>query len=235
MIKYNLYRLKKESQNALVKKLESVKLIKAGEKLIDGFRHEFYFSKIPDTVDIWWIQTYRDFLSVAELPKNQIYFGVLLISNSTTLYAISLGKSHFYLRQFCDSDFGLNLAERIANKDDLRIKSSRFHRSQRSKVITTFHKGAEINFDSGESMQFLKVKTIDKTAWGNVASFGSSVQLTLSIKPEELVGLIQRIEDELQKPPQAKFPRAELVKESDTIMLASAVIENDPRPQSRIG
>lgn len=191
--------------------------MKAGEKEVNSFKYEFFFSQKPDEVDIWWIETYKEFLSVADAPQNKIYFGVLLITNDSVLYAVSLGKSHFYLRQFCDSDFGLNLAERIADKDDLRIKSSKFYRSQKSKIITTYQKGTGINFDSGESMHYLKVKTSDDGLWGKVASFGSSVQLTLSLQPKDLYVLVDRIEKELKKPSQHQFPKAELVKDEEII------------------
>lgn len=238
MIKYNLYRLKKESQDSLIKKLESVNLVKEGEKEVDGFKYKFFFSKKPDEVDIWWIETYKEFLGGAEAPQNKIYFGVLLIANDTVLYAVSLGKTHFYLRQFCDSDFGLNLAERIADRDDLRIKSSKFYRSQKSKIITTYQKGTGINFDSGESMHYLKVKTNDESLWGKVASFGGSVQLTLPLQPNELHTLIDRIEKRLQEPSQHQFPKAEVVKDDeiikkldnklcDEILASSAVVNID--------
>ena len=238
MIKYNVYRLRRESYDALIKKLTVVNLTKAGEKDLEDFKYEFFFSVKPDEVDIWWIETYKEFLTEADAPQNKIYFGVLIISSNTVLYAVSLGKSHFYLRQFCDSDFGLNLAERIAHKEDLRIKSSRFFRSKKSKIITTFQKGTEINFDSGESMHYLKVKTIDEKVWGKVASFGNSVQFTLTILPNNLHSLIERIECELQKPPQIQLPKAELVKDDvvikkldrklcDAIVASSAIVSVD--------
>jgi hypothetical protein len=43
--------------------------------------------------------------------KNNIYYGVLLIKSEKFFYAISYGKSHFYLQRFADADFGLELAE----------------------------------------------------------------------------------------------------------------------------
>ena len=83
---------------------------------------KFFFSKQPDSIDIWWLETYVDFLGDLEPPKNLVYFGVLLISKPTICHAISLGKSHFYLSQFCDTEFELNLAERIIDEKDLKIK-----------------------------------------------------------------------------------------------------------------
>lgn len=215
-IRYNLYRLRKESQGELIKKLESVNLALVGTKNIDGFELSFYFSRQPDIVGIWWADTYKDFFEGVETPQNQIYFAVLLISTDKLLYAISLGKSHFYLKPFCDSDFGLDLAQRIADNGDVRIKTSKLYKTAKSKIITTFQKGSRISYDSGESMHYLKLKTLDEKAWGRVAAFGGSVQLSLPLTPSQLPTLINRIEQELAKPPLFEIPKAEVVRGEDT-------------------
>jgi len=216
--KYNIYKIEKHREKALVEKLVSVGLKQTGELEESGYQMKFFFSTQPDEVDIWWINLYQDFIKGVDLPKNKIYFGALLLSSPDTCYAISFGKSHFYLRPFCDSDFGLNLAERIANPDSLRIKHSRFYKSRKSKTIIAYHAGgAEMDYDSGESLHYLKAGTIDDSLWGKVASFGSSVLLHLDITPVELPHLIDRIEEALQQPPLFTLPRATLVREENEI------------------
>jgi uncharacterized protein (TIGR04141 family) len=232
MNKYNIYRIKKDKEEALVEKLESVGLesvcaIEAGEFLLN-----FFFSREPDEVDIWWVETYGGFLKGIEPPKNRIYFGLLILSSEDKCYAVSLGKSHFYLRQFCDSDFGLNLAERIIDQDNLKIKSSKFYKSRKSKIITTYHDGIEIDYDSGESMHFLKAKTIEANTWGKTASFGSSVQFNLDTLPTELPGFLTRIEQELAKPPLFSLPKVDVVLDEAKIeelnqKLANAILASE--------
>jgi uncharacterized protein (TIGR04141 family) len=215
MNKYNLYRINKEREEELVEKLEAVGLEIISTTKIDDFIFQLFFSKEPDEVDIWWVETYRDFLPNIEPPKNKIYFGTLIISNPEKCYAVSLGKSHFYLRQYCDSDFGLDLAERIIDPDNLKIKNSKFYKSKKSKSIVSYHDGSEIAYDSGESMHYLKGKVLDTTAWGKSASFGSSVQFNLELEPAELVGLITRIEQELTRESNFKLPRVDKVRDEN--------------------
>lgn len=218
--KYNIYRIKKELEKSLVDRVTSdfvgLKLI--SEKDIDGFRLRFFFSTKPDEVDIWWIKVYGDFFAnIENKPKNQLFFGLLLISNEKTCYAVSLGKTHFYLKDYCDLDFGLELAQRIADEKDFRIKNSKFYKSLKSKTITTYQKGTMLEYDSGESMHYLRAKTIDSLAWGKVASFGSSAQLALSVTPLDLPEIIKRIEHELSNEPRFEIPKADEIRDKQKI------------------
>ena len=80
MGKYNIYRIKKGAKEELVEKLTSVGLDLISEIESDGFSLQFFFSKEPDEIDIWWVETYQTFLVDIEPPKNKIYFGALLLT-----------------------------------------------------------------------------------------------------------------------------------------------------------
>jgi len=162
MAKFNLYKINIDQKENLVKKIESVGLKKIGNKTIDGFILDFYFSNEPEPIPIWWTEVYNDFFGELEKPQNKIYFATLLVYNSQIVYAVSLGKSHFYLTHFCDSDFGLNLAERIADDANPKIKNSKFYKSRKNKIITTYQEGSGIDFDSGESIHYLRAKQLIK-------------------------------------------------------------------------
>ncbi len=232
MTKYNLYRISHDQLDAMVEKLQSVGLSKVGEQDSNEYRLSFFFSKTPDPVSIWWADEYFEFLQSEPTPKNQVFFGVLVVSKGEVCYAVSLGKSHFYLKSFCDLDFGLNLAERIVDSDNLKIKNSKFYKSKKSKTITTYHDGSEVDFDSGESMHYLKAKTVDPTKWGTVASFGNSVLLNIPLTPRDLPELIEQIEEELKKPAINNLPRVEQVKDEEVIAeldrkLANAILASE--------
>ena len=216
MAKFNLYKIYPEQLEKLIKKLTSVGLTKIGSKNIDGFTLDFYFSYEPDAIDIWWTDIYKDFFGETEKPKNKIYFATLLIYKSKVVYAVSLGKSHFYLKHFCDSDFGLNLAERIADDTNPKIKNSKFYKSRKNKIITTYQEGSGIDFDSGESLHYLRAKTIDKYNWGKTASFGHSAQFSIEIKPEELPNFIKKIEETLNQNPRIKLPKVIFASDEET-------------------
>ena len=216
MAKFNLYKIYPNQREKLIEKLNSVGLTKIGSKNIDGFSLDFYFSDEPDSIDIWWTDIYKDFFGEVEKPKNKIFFATLLVYNSQVVYAVSLGKSHFYLKHFCDSDLGLNLAERIADDTNPKIKNSKFYKSSKNKIITTYQEGSGIDFDSGESLHYLRAKTIDKDNWGKTASFGHSAQFSIEIKPEELPNFIKNIEETLKQKPRIKLPKVILVQDEET-------------------
>lgn len=214
MPKFNLYKIPKDNEPGLIKKIESVGLTllaKLPQNEKNGYHLNFYFSLQPDLVDIWWVDTYKEFFEGHNQPKNKIYCAILLISNDSYCYAISLGKAHFYLRPFCNPDFGLELAERIVDEAELRIKNSKFFKSKKSKSITTYHQGSPIDYAGGESWHFLKAKTINKEKWGEVASFGTSAQLCLGIEPLELPDLIERIEFTLTTPSNFLLPKTTII------------------------
>jgi len=215
MAKFNLYKIKTDQKDNLVKKIEDVGLKKIGNKSIDGFTLDFYFSHEPEPIPIWWTEVYKDFFGELEKPQNKIYFATLLVYNSQIVYAVSLGKSHFYLNHFCDSDFGLKLAERIADDTNIKIKNSKFYESHKNKIITTYQEGSGIDFDSGESIHYLRAKTIDEDKWGKTASFGQSVQFSIEIKPEELTEFIKKIEETLKQSPRMKLPKVILVQDEE--------------------
>ena len=219
MPRYNIYKIQPEKISSLRKKLESVGLVLKTEKMIGDYRAEFYFSDEPDSVEIWWVKLYKDLIDIEDenLPKNQFYFGVLIMSKAKNYYAISLGKSHFYLRDFCDSDFGLNLAERIVDQNNLRMKTSRLFGGRKNKNITTYQDGSPIEYDSGESFQYVKAKTIDKKMWGNVVSFGASVLFQIDLKPTKLNVLLDAIEKKISEPSLFTLPKVDEVKDEKLI------------------
>ena len=216
MPKYNLYRVPKDKEEDLLAKLELSGLEQIGEQDVEGFRMKFFFSSEPDEIDIWWVETYSEFLGDSETPKNLMHFGVFLISGDEICYAISLGKAHFYVNQFCDAEFGLNLAERIIDDNDLKIKNSKFFKSAKSKMITTYQQGTEMTFDSGESMHYIKGKTIAPATWGRTVSFGKSVHLKIAIQPLEISGFINHIEDVLRQPTRVKLPKVVVINDNRT-------------------
>lgn len=237
MAKYNLFRINKSFVESMKLKLLEVGLEETGSKVIGANRLSFYLSTEPDSSRPDWADLYEDYMAGYN-PKNLSQYSIFLIENSHICYAVSMGKSHFYLREFCDPDFGINLAERIADKESVSLKNSHLFGGKRHKLITTYGANAELDYDSGESIQFIKCATSDKELWGKTASFGSSAQLTLSIEPDELPQVIERIEEELLKTPLIKFPRSVQIRDKEKInqlnekLVGSLLSVDDVAPQS---
>ncbi|BEV02914.1 DUF6119 family protein [Chryseobacterium gambrini] len=217
MSKFNIYKIPKVNQEDLIQKFNSVGLHQISSKYIRNFHLDFFLSSNPELIDIWWTEYYSDFFDENEIPQNKIYFGCLIIYNDELCYVISLGKTHFYLKEFSDLEFGINLAERIIDINNLKLKNSKFYKSKRNKSIVSFSENTSLDYDSGESLHFVKAKTIDQNLWGNTASFGHSVQLSMDITIQELPTLIERIESKLSEDPVTNFPKAELIKDQSEI------------------
>jgi len=216
MARFNIYKMDKTREENLIEKLQAVGLTHSGQKIVDGFTLSLYLSREPEAIDIWWADLYVDYLGREEKPKNKVYFAVFLISSATLLYAISMGKSHFYLKDFCDTDFGINLAERIADYNHLKLKNSNLFGGKKNKTIVSYQENSEFEYDSGESIHYVKAKTTDINKWGEIASFGNSVQIHREIKPDDLPLLVNTIEEELQKEPIIILPRATAILDKET-------------------
>ena len=217
MAKFNIYRIEKAREDDLIEKLESVGLSVSGTKTVGDHTLTFYLSKEPDAIDIWWTDLYAELIDADPPPKNKAYFGVCLISNATTCYAASLGKTHFYLKDYCDSDFGINLAERIADPNHLKLKNSKLFGGKRNKTIVSYQANSAFEYDSGESIQYVKTRTSDAQKWGETASFGNSAQFQLDIGPNALPRLIAKIEAALLEERRIILPRAKAISDKNVI------------------
>ncbi|HOX29726.1 MAG TPA: TIGR04141 family sporadically distributed protein [Candidatus Paceibacterota bacterium] len=213
MAKYNLYRLMPERRFELVGKLraaglESAKKVEAGDCVL-----EFMYSREPEGSDIWWTKTYKDFFEGVEPPKNVVHCAAFFIYSDTFCYAAALGKTFIQIKNYCDPDFGINMAERIAS-DHVKIKNSKFYKSRRNRVASTYQAGNRIEFDSGESLDMIRAATIDPALWGAEANFGTAVQFSLDIAPDQLPPFIKRVEEVLNQPARMGLPKVVLIRDA---------------------
>ena len=217
LAKYNIYKLIKRNEPELLKKLKKVGLRKLETKIINDYELSFYMSTEPEDIKIWWVDLFKDFLGDMDKTFNKAYFGILLISSDNLLYGISLGKTHFYLKEFCDQDFGIDLAERIIDIDNLIMKNSKLYGGKRKNAIVTYHSDSGLEYSSGESVHLLKGKSDNAKLWGDIIIFGHSVKFNLDILPLELPQLIERIEQQLKKTSKIKLPRVEEIRDKKEI------------------
>ena len=127
---YNIYKIKHHKIKELKEKLKSVGLVEQKTLQAFNYANAFYFSENIKGNDVWWWKTYKEFFNdnIKE-PKNTFNFGVLLcqnLENEEKIYAVSLGKSHFYLSKFIHLDFGIDLAIRVADENSILLKKSRY-------------------------------------------------------------------------------------------------------------
>lgn len=87
------------------------------------------------------------------------------------------------MRPFCDYDFGIEIAKRIANEADIRQTASRRFHGRRRKDIRSFTYNTRLDVESGESVEYLQAAVIPehRERFGKSGKFGTSVQLTPGI------------------------------------------------------
>ena len=74
---YNIYKLKFTEITGLLEKIQSVGLVQQKTQIYDNYEMTFYFSEKVEGNDIWWHQTYKEFLiSQDNSPKNIFHFGL---------------------------------------------------------------------------------------------------------------------------------------------------------------
>lgn len=214
MPKFNIYKIAKSKQSSLTQKLEAVGLKQSVKKSINKCTLTFYFDPVPEGTNIWWVDFFSDFISddLSKI-KNRCYYGALIVEYQKHLFAISFGKSHFYLQEFAEIDFGVDLGTRIIDDKSIDLKNTKLFGGVKKKSITAYRSKTNIDIDSGESIAFLKGESINRKKWGNKVSCGTSVQLSLPLThPKDLSGLIIDIVKVLKTSPRFRIPRANEVK-----------------------
>jgi uncharacterized protein (TIGR04141 family) len=213
---YNIYKIQHNKLDALREKIKNSGLIEQKTIKSKNYALAFYFSEDVDGNKIWWWETYRKFFKDGiEEPKNIFYFGLLLCTNLNSpedVYAVSLGKSHFYLSKFIQPDFGITLAVRMADENTVLLKKSRHFAGIKRQDVSSYERFRLSSYEPGESVDHLKVKASNTEIWGerNII-FADSIQMDLDKSPDELVDMFDLIDDFLKKEEVIQLPKLEKV------------------------
>lgn len=213
-MKLNVFKIPKGRVRDLKDKFKSPALglkIIHSEKIGD-YQADFYFSEDVKNIPIAWVDTYAEFFSEPK-PANTVYFGCYLWESDKYCFALSYGKSHFYLRQFCDHDFGTFIAKRIANEKDIRQKSSKKFAGRKKKEIRSYTKNSQLDIESGESVDYLQSSIIKDQVinFGKSGKFGSSVLLSLDIEKDKLPTFFKDLLTAIALPENFPLPRTTII------------------------
>ena len=217
-LKLNIFRVPSDNIEALQSKLEKVGMEKVYSSQDGDWSRDFWFSSTPDLLEIPWAKDFGVELASLPEPRNQAHFATYLwTTEGGACFALSFGKAHFYLREFCDSDFGLDMAKRIGDRDDVRQKAARRYAGRSRKEIRSYRRESSLDIESGESVDYLHASTTDPASWGTLAKFGASLLLSLPIERQDLPKLLDDIVRELQQPELFSLPRTEVVKDEGLV------------------
>jgi len=216
-MKLNIFKIPKDKVSDLKAKFEFLGLKNINSSEQNSWKADFYFSKDIDPIQIPWAETYSDFFT-EEKPENKIFFCAYIWENENYCFVLSYGKSHFYLRQFCDHDFGIHIAKRIANQKDIRQKSSKKFAGKKKKEIKSYTKNSRLDIESGESIDYIQ-SSISKdfiNGFGKSGKFGSSTLLNPIIEKDVLPDFFDLIIKVYESPELFKLPRTVILDASPT-------------------
>lgn len=215
-MRLNIFSINKDELTELRKKLAAIgmSVIHSEDQL--GWHGDFYFSNDPKPGEIDWAETFSSYFEEVPKPENINYFAVYLFTKADKVYAVSYGKSHFYLRQFCNHDFGVEVAKRLANEFDIRQTSSKRFAGKRRKDIKSFTADTRLDVESGESLDYLQAAILEvkQKDFGKTGKFGSSAQLSPDIVSSEIGSVLNKLESELKKKALFSLPRTTIITEA---------------------
>jgi uncharacterized protein (TIGR04141 family) len=184
----------------------------------NGWTGEFLFSADPDPSTIPWVKTFANLIGSEDF-HNLSYCAVILLEKGASCYAIVFGKAHFYVRPYCDYDFGVELAKRIADEDDISETAARRYQGKQRKDIRSFSDHTRLTVPPGNSVDFLQGRILPtKTEdFGASGKFGTSCLLSPDITPDDIGALLTRLEAELDETARFKLPRTVVLSDDDEV------------------
>lgn len=213
---YNIYKVKHSKLAQLIEKIAGVGLHQQKTHISNGYSMTFYFSEKVKGNDIWWWDTYKDFFNDDVVkPTNTFHFGMLLshhIEKPEQIYAVSLGKAHFYLSKLIQYDFGIDLAVRMADENTILLKKSRYFTGTKRQDVSSYQRFQPNGYEPGESVDHLKLRASDRELWGerNII-FADSIQMDMDRNPLDLSEIFDRIEAGLRGEEIIRLPKLEAV------------------------
>lgn len=218
-MRLNIFRVPSDQRGALSGKLAEKGLTSTCELDQDGWKGDFLFCATPPPGAIPWVKTFAAYLE-SDQYYNRSYFAVILLKKGDSSYAITFGKAHFFVRPYCDYDFGIELAKRIADENDITQTAARRYQGKQKKEIRSYGGQARLNVPPGNSVDFLQGKMISGKAdrFGKSGKFGTSCLLTPEIAPDEIGRFLSTIDDELEAEARFKLPRTLVLSDEDEIV-----------------
>ncbi|CUU56746.1 sporadically distributed protein, TIGR04141 family [Parafrankia irregularis] len=182
-----------------------------------------------------WVEIYAEFFPEGVDPLNRTYYAAYVLEKGLHCFVITYGKSHFYVRPFCDHDFGIEMAKRVADPDWIRQKSSKRFAGRRRKEINAYISNSALEIESGESIDYLHATLADELeeSFGKYGKFGSSILINPSIGKEDLGVLLDRIVSTLREASRFTLPRTTYITDENEIQkydarLRASILGREP-------
>ncbi len=186
----------------------------------DGWKGQFYYSTSPFGKPAGWGKTYASYFSEGiQAPRNRTFWAAYVFTKGTRCYILSYGKAHFYIRPYCDYDFGIEVAKRIANEGDIRQTSSKRFQGTKKKDIRSYANDTALDIESGEAVDYLQagIELKHRATFGKTGKFGSSVLITPKLELADLGSFLTKLDAVMETEARFPLPRTTIISDPDEV------------------
>lgn len=122
-------------------------------------------------------------------------------------FVVSYGNAHFYVSDYCDFNFGVAVAERLIDLDQVRAQQNISHGSKLSKMHMDYLGGTVLSYRSGEIPTYIRGISLDPELWGTTINCGTSAQFKWEEKPAEIGEKLNLLNEIIKADSSISLPR----------------------------
>ena len=137
----------------------------------------------------------------------KIYGAALICYREDACFVVSYGNAHFYVSDYCDFNFGVAVAERLIDLDQVRAQQNISHGSKLSKMHMDYLGGTVLSYRSGEIPTYIRGTSLDPELWGTTINCGTSAQFKWEEKPTEIGEKLNLLNEIIKADSSISLPR----------------------------
>lgn len=220
MYDYNIYRVELKKVEALKsflieREFKNINLKNEQIKDSCGFNYELIFCDKRNNDGSPWINLLSSCSELDLKDELKIYGAALICRSKKNCFVITYGNAHFYMNRFCDYNFGIDIAQRILNPDEVKAQQNVSHGTKTSKMQIDYLDAATLKYKGGEIPTFIKGYSTNPDIWGTYVKCGISVQFKWEERPLEIGKKLLEIEKILTRNYKYLIPKLIYLKEEE--------------------
>lgn len=168
---YNIYRIDIQKADEfkeflIERQFEEIPLKDSMLSEPSGFSFELMFCDKDNKKGSPWVRLLSECSEWDLTQELKIYGAALICKNTTSCFIVSYGNAHFYLSNYCDYNFGIQIAERLLNLESVKAQQNISHGGKLSKTHIDYLSGTTLAYRGGEIPTYIKGSTINEKVWG---------------------------------------------------------------------
>lgn len=188
---YNIYRILPEKAEGFKsfledRKFEEIPLKPDSIRTPSGYTFTLMFCDKDNRKGSPWVNLLSTCAEWDLTQELKIYGAALICYREDSCFVVSYGNAHFYVSDYCDYNFGVAVAERLIDLDQVRAQQNVSHGSKLSKMHMDYLGGTVLSYRSGEIPTYIRGTSLDTELWGATINCGTSAQFKWEEKPTEI-------------------------------------------------